>query len=176
MVSKSRTFSCLPFSLRNFKHTTNTESRKENNPQETPSFKHQQHAAMMEASLPPATSTSSPWAVPKSAPDGSHSYSNTSLVRSSECIRSSDIPNLAVQSFASVCSVTESRLTLSPVAHQAPLSTGFSRQEYWSRLPFPPSGALPNPGIAQMSLHWKVESLPLYPPGKPTFSPLPSII
>ena len=54
MVSKSRTFSCLPFSLRNFKHTTNTESRKENNPQETPSFKHQQHAAMMEASLPPS--------------------------------------------------------------------------------------------------------------------------
>ena len=34
-----------------------------------------------------------------------------------------------------------------PLAHQAPLSMGFSRQEYWSRLPFPSPGDLPNPGI-----------------------------
>ena len=33
------------------------------------------------------------------------------------------------------------------VAHQAPLSMGFSRQEYWSGVPFPPPGHLPNPGI-----------------------------
>ena len=33
------------------------------------------------------------------------------------------------------------------VAHQAPLSMGFSRQEYWSMLPFPPPGHLPDPGI-----------------------------
>ena len=33
------------------------------------------------------------------------------------------------------------------VAHQAPLSMGFSRQEYWSGLPFPPPGDLPNPGM-----------------------------
>ena len=33
------------------------------------------------------------------------------------------------------------------VAHQASLSMGFSRQEYWSGLPFPPGGDLPNPGI-----------------------------
>ena len=38
------------------------------------------------------------------------------------------------------------------VAHQAPLSMGFSRQEYWSGLPFPPPGDLPNPGIKPMSL------------------------
>ena len=37
------------------------------------------------------------------------------------------------------------------VAHQAPLSTGFSRQEYWSGLPFPPAGDLPNPGIEPVS-------------------------
>ena len=37
------------------------------------------------------------------------------------------------------------------VAHQAPLSKGFSRQEYWSGLPFPPLGDLPNPGIKPMS-------------------------
>ena len=33
------------------------------------------------------------------------------------------------------------------VAHQAALSMGFSRQEYWSQLPCPPSGDLPDPGI-----------------------------
>jgi len=37
------------------------------------------------------------------------------------------------------------------VAHQAPLSMGFSRQEHWSRLPFPSPGDLPNPGIEPMS-------------------------
>ena len=35
--------------------------------------------------------------------------------------------------------------TLWTVAHQAPLSIGFSRQEYWSGLPCPPPGDLPNP-------------------------------
>ena len=38
-------------------------------------------------------------------------------------------------------------VTLWTIAPQAPLSTGFSRQEYWSRLPFPPSGDLPHPGL-----------------------------
>ena len=38
------------------------------------------------------------------------------------------------------------------VAHQAPLSMGFSRQEYWSGLPFPTPGDPPNPGIEPMSL------------------------
>ena len=38
------------------------------------------------------------------------------------------------------------------VAHQAPLSTGFSRQEYWSGLPFPSPGDLPDPGIQPTSL------------------------
>ena len=54
------------------------------------------------------------------------------------------------------------------VAHQAPLSMGFSRQEYWSGLPCPPPGNLPNPRIECMSLsllHWQVGSLPLVPPG-----------
>ena len=46
------------------------------------------------------------------------------------------------------------RLLANPqtVGHQAPLSMGFSKQEYWSGLPFPPSGDLPNPGIKLMSL------------------------
>ena len=37
------------------------------------------------------------------------------------------------------------------VAYQAPLSMGFSRQEYWSGLPFPSPGDLPNPGIEPRS-------------------------
>ena len=41
--------------------------------------------------------------------------------------------------------------TLWTVAHQAPLSTGFSRQEYWSGLPFPSPGDLPDPGIEPTS-------------------------
>ena len=41
--------------------------------------------------------------------------------------------------------------TLWTVAHQAPLSWGFSRQEYWSGLPFPPPGDLPHPGIEPLS-------------------------
>ena len=41
--------------------------------------------------------------------------------------------------------------TLRTVAHQALLSMGFSRQEYWSRLSFPPPGDLPDPGIKSMS-------------------------
>ena len=42
--------------------------------------------------------------------------------------------------------------TLWTVAHQAPLSMGFSRQEYWSGLPCPSSGDLPDPGIEPVSL------------------------
>ena len=52
-----------------------------------------------------------------------------------------------------VCSVM-SRLFVTPwtAAHQAPLSMGFSRQEYWSGLPLPSPGDLPDPGIKPVSL------------------------
>ena len=43
-------------------------------------------------------------------------------------------------------------VTLWIIAGQAPLSMGFYRQEYWSVLPFPSSGDLPNPGIEPTSL------------------------
>ena len=43
-------------------------------------------------------------------------------------------------------------VTLWTVARQAPLSMGFSTQEYWSGLPFPPQGDLPDPGIEPSSL------------------------
>ena len=43
--------------------------------------------------------------------------------------------------------MSDSFVTLWTVAHQAPLSLGCFRQEYWSRLRFPTPGDLPNPGI-----------------------------
>ena len=46
------------------------------------------------------------------------------------------------------------------VAHQAPLSMGFSRQEYWSELPFPSPGDLPDPGIKPRSPALQADSLP----------------
>ena len=47
------------------------------------------------------------------------------------------------------------------VALQAPLSMGFSRQEYWSGLPFPSPGDLPDPGIKPVSPALQTDSLPL---------------
>ena len=50
------------------------------------------------------------------------------------------------------------------VAHQAPLSMGFSRQEYWNGLPCPPPGDLPDPGIkptSSVSPTFQADSLPL---------------
>ena len=52
------------------------------------------------------------------------------------------------------------------VAHQAPQSVGFSRQEYWSGLPFPSSGDLPDPGIEPCSPALEADALTSEPPGK----------
>ena len=53
------------------------------------------------------------------------------------------------------------------VAHQAPLSMGFPRQEYWNRLPFPSPGDLPNPGIKPSSPILAGGFFTTEPPGKP---------
>ena len=70
------------------------------------------------------------------------------------------------------CSCVRLFVTLCTVACQAPVSMGFSRQEYWIRLPCSPPGGGVFP--TQESnwyllclLHWHVGSLPLAPPGKP---------
>ena len=52
------------------------------------------------------------------------------------------------------------------VAHQDPTSMGFSKQEYWSGLPFPSPGDLPDPGIEPGSPTLKADALPSEPPGK----------
>ena len=63
---------------------------------------------------------------------------------------------------------------LGTIAHQAPLSMGFPRWEYWSGFPLPPPGDLPNPGIQPASSIapglLQVESIPLEPPGKPIYT------
>ena len=51
-------------------------------------------------------------------------------------------------------------MTPRTVASQAPLSMGFSRQEYWSGLPFPSPEELPNAGIEPWSPAWQADSLP----------------
>ena len=55
-------------------------------------------------------------------------------------------------------------------AYQAPLSMGFSGQEYWSGLTFPSTGDLPNPGIEPRSPALQTDALPSEPPGKPITS------
>ena len=57
--------------------------------------------------------------------------------------------------------------TPSTVAHKVPLSMRFSRQEYWSILPFPSPGDLPDPGIEPRSPALQADSLPTELRGKP---------
>ena len=81
-------------------------------------------------------------------------------------------PSALCQALCCVCVLScfsHVRLFVTPrtVASQAPLSMGFSRQEYWSGLPCPPPGDLPSPGTDPVSclLHWQVghqEGLVLY--------------
>ena len=71
---------------------------------------------------------------------------------------------------ARVSDVTQSCPTLRPhglyVAYHAPPSRGFSRQEYWSGLPFPSPEDLPDPGIEPGSSALSADALPSEPPGK----------
>ena len=55
------------------------------------------------------------------------------------------------------------------VARQTPLSMGFFRPEYWSGLPFPSPGHLPDPGIEPRSPTLQAHPLPSEPPGKPMY-------
>ena len=65
------------------------------------------------------------------------------------------------------CSVMSDSATPWTVAPQVPLSVDFSRQEYWSRLPFPSPGVLPNLGIEPRSPALEADSLPSERPGRP---------
>ena len=65
------------------------------------------------------------------------------------------------------CSVVSDSVIPWTVAHQAPLSMEFSRQEYWGRLPFPFPGELPDPELKPKSPALQADSLLSEPPGKP---------
>ena len=67
-------------------------------------------------------------------------------------------------------SLSRVRLFVTPwtEARQASLSKGFSRQEYWSGLPFPSPGDLPDPGNEPRSPTLQADALTSEPPGKPT--------
>ena len=69
-----------------------------------------------------------------------------------------------------VKSLSHVQLFVTPwaVAYLDPSSMGFSRQEYWSGLPFPSPGNLPDPGIEPGSAALQTDALPSEPPGKPS--------
>ena len=69
-----------------------------------------------------------------------------------------DEPKIAVVELLSRVQLSATPWT---VAHEAPLSMGFPRQEYWSGVPFPPPGDLPNPGMEPVSPALQADSLPL---------------
>ena len=73
-----------------------------------------------------------------------------------------------MQSESEVKSLSHVQLFATPwtVACQAPLSMGFSTQEYWSGLPFPSPEDLPNPGIKPGSPALQADALPSKPPGR----------
>ena len=85
---------------------------------------------------------------------------------------------LSVTPWTEACqSLSRVQLFVTPwtVAWQSPLSIRFSRQGYWSGLPFPFPGDLPDPGIEPGSPALQADSLPPEPPGKPPtlFSSMP---
>ena len=63
--------------------------------------------------------------------------------------------------------MSDSRVTLWTVAHQAPLSLGYPRQEYWNGLPFPSPGDLPDPEVEPASPALAGGFFITEPPGKP---------
>ena len=85
----------------------------------------------------------------------------------------------AVLTIRAPCSVMSNCASPWTIARQAPLPVEFSRQEYWSGLPFPTPGDLPNPGSNPHLLHhllWQVGSFTTVPPGSPlTISDLCSL-
>ena len=76
-----------------------------------------------------------------------------------------------------VRSLSSARLSVTPwtTAHQAPPSMGFSEQEYWSGLPFPSPGDLPDPGIEPRSPTLQADALTSEPPRKLHIRKYPTI-
>ena len=111
------------------------------------------------------------------SPETSSKTIKNSFAQKHICKRNQKMNLMKIISFICVCACMLSRFshvqlfaTLWTIAHQAPLSTGFSREENWSGLPYLPPRDLPNPGIKPESLlqllRWQAGSLPLASLGK----------
>ena len=83
------------------------------------------------------------------------------------------LDTLSALTEVTVMSLSHVRLFATPwtVAYQAPLSMGFSSQEYWNGLPFPSPGYLSDPGIEPMSLAFRTDALLSESAGKPYIKP-----
>ena len=88
-----------------------------------------------------------------------------SSLKSSHCSNNNNKP---VIMYSEVKSLSRVQLFATPwtVAYQAPPSMGFSRQKYWSGVPFPFPGDLPDPGIEPWSPAFQADTLTSEPPGK----------
>ena len=104
-------------------------------------------------------------------------HTNDTLTRRGEFKMDNTLKGLVRHAYyRCVCVLSRIRLfaTVWTVVHQVPLSMEFSRQRYWSGLPFPTPGDLPNPGIKPVSPVAPVlqaDSLPLSHQGSPWVSP-----
>ena len=90
------------------------------------------------------------------------------ILKTNEKSGSMRFPSLPLSLVCVSCLVVSDSATPWTVADQAPLSMGFSRQEYWSGLPFPSPGNLLDPGIEPGSPALQADSLPSEPAGKRT--------
>ena len=79
-------------------------------------------------------------------PNVDHCLATTTMLTASHSFPIPHLPIVELLLFSRQV-LSNSFVTLWTVARQAPLSMGFSKQEYWSGLPFPPPGHLPDPGI-----------------------------
>ena len=88
------------------------------------------------------------------------------------CMQNYSVPRTTLFAVV-VYSLNGVRLFVTPwtVACQAPLFMGFPRQEYWSGVPFPSPGDLPDPRMELVAPALQVDSLPSEPPGKPWTPP-----
>ena len=89
-----------------------------------------------------------------------YSYILTSTLNQEKHRMAHSCKGMCVCSCAVASVMSSSFVTPWTVAHQAPLSMGLSRQEYWSGLLCPPPGYIPDPGIRAPSLALQVDSLP----------------
>ena len=82
-------------------------------------------------------------------------------MQSGDCREKGEVSHVTVK----VKSLSRVQLFATPwtVAHQVPPSMGFSRQEYWSGLPVPSPGDLPDPGIEPRSLTFQTDALTFEP-------------